>query len=131
MGDGIRNPFEIPSGPAGQPVLAERYLSDMGPPTDAPLAQRELRYRTYRSDNWKLAETSDGRRRLYFLEDDPSEERDPAAERPEQLQRLTEELRQWEQRLGLPALDAAVGEVPAAEVDPAVQERLRQLGYVE
>ena len=126
----------LDGGTAGDPVLAERFVShgadrDPGDPTTMPLARRGQRYRTYRAENWKLVEVSDGTRLLFDLAGDPHERDDLSTRRPDQLARMTQALAEWRVRLGLPPLDAEVSEAAVPEVDAAVRERLEALGYAD
>jgi arylsulfatase A-like enzyme len=66
------------------------------------------------------------RRRLFNLEHDPEERRDLAAQEPERVSQLEEAADAWrlledQRRLG----------AEAVQIDPLLQEQLRQLGYVE
>lgn len=98
---------------------------------DDPEMQPDLRYRALRDGALKLVETSRGGHLLFDLASDPDERRDLAAERPEEVARLAAALEQVRARLALPKLDADLAAGPAAELDPATRERLRQLGYAE
>lgn len=63
---------------------------------------------------------------LYDLESDPEESVDVAAENPEVVEGLMGEYRSWRNREAQAAFGGA-----ETEVDPAMQEQLRRLGYVE
>lgn len=116
--------------PGGQPVIAERHVTELGQADGDPLSNPDWRYRVYRSGPLKLVLSTGRGPQLYDLQADPHEERDLSAADAPTLARLQDELRAWEAALGLPALDAAV-EAAAPTVDPAAQERLRALGYLE
>ena len=116
------------------PVLSERMKPIMlgGEGEDlGPLMRGSRRYRSYRSGDWKLVETSEGEAYLFDLASAEGESRDLAASQPEQLAVLQAGLASVRLELGLPALDALeVGEA-APDLDEATRERLRQLGYLE
>jgi arylsulfatase A-like enzyme len=124
-------PLLVGGGSADGVFLAE--ILDMGSPRP-DLGDAQMRgsghLRALRDGRFKLVESAAGERFLYDLEADPSESRNLAAERPEQVAALAARLEAERVRLGLPALDR-VGSGAAAEVDEATKERLRQLGYVE
>jgi arylsulfatase A-like enzyme len=89
--------------------------------------------RAYRSGNWKLVETNRGGPFLFDLARDPTEARNLAPERPQEVQRLSRELEAARARLGLPKL-AEIGvrmAAPAPDLDAATQQRLRDLGYLQ
>jgi arylsulfatase A-like enzyme len=119
----------------GGPVLSERHkASEMAAPGvgyDDPQMQPDLRYRAYRDGRWKLVETSGEAIFLFDVEADPEESRNLAGERPDQVARLRSRLESLRAEVGLPAIgaDAAPGAGP--ELDPATEERLRELGYLE
>jgi arylsulfatase A-like enzyme len=120
------------SGAGAGPVLSELVSMDEPGGRDDPQMRAGVHLRALRDGRWKLVATSDGRRLLYDLETDPGETRDLAAEQPEQLAALDARLEAVRAALGLPPLDQAGGAGgPAPELDPATQERLRELGYVE
>jgi arylsulfatase A-like enzyme len=120
-----------PGAPA-DPILAELVAFEDRDGRDDPQMQAGIHLRALRDGRWKLVARSDGRRLLYDLEADPTETRDLAAERPDQLAALDARLDAARAQLGLSPLAqvGAAGE-PAPELDAATQERLRQLGYVE
>lgn len=125
-------------GVGGEPVLAERFaMRDVPPrPDAAPLARRDTRYRIYRRDTMKLAMTPDGGF-LFDLAKDPGETGDVAVVDDGSAApvgpNLHEELKTWVSALGLPALDADLPGVRlrATPIDPAAEQRLRALGYLE
>jgi arylsulfatase A-like enzyme len=125
-------------GVGGEPVLAERFAMPDTPPNPnaAPLARRDTRYRVYRRDTMKLAMTPDGEF-LFDLAKDPGETGDVAGVDDGSAApvgpNLHEELRTWVSALGLPALDADQPGVRlrATPIDPAAEQRLRSLGYLE
>jgi choline-sulfatase len=100
---------------APRPVFAEGFAFD-------------ARLQAVIDGEWKaIRDLGSGRVALYDLGEDPGEASDVAAARPGDVARLT----------GL--LDAALGAAPAAQnpmplpqqVEPATEERLRALGYVD
>ncbi len=117
--------------PAGQPVIAERFADAPHQGATGPLLMRDRRYRVYRSGSKKLVLTSRDERLLFDLARDPGELQDLAGRDATERTRLERELEDWSRALGLPAIDAAMEEGAAPEVDPAARERLRALGYVE
>jgi len=74
----------------------------------------------------KLIEGSDGRRELYDLTEDPGEERDLAASRPERAAELADALARFRERLRARAESAE-----SPEIDAATREELRSLGYIK
>jgi arylsulfatase A-like enzyme len=103
---------------------AERDMGD-------PLMYGNRRYRAFRSEGWKLVETSESEAFLFDLRSPAGETRDVAQSQPRQLASLQAALASARADLGLPSLDAVeVGEA-APELDEATRERLRQLGYLE
>jgi arylsulfatase A-like enzyme len=117
--------------PAGAPVIVERYVSRPDDRPAPPLLHRDRRYRVYRTGTDKLVRTSAGDTFLFDLAADPGETTDRAATDPETVARLGAELDDWTASLGLPPLDAPIDFEVAPAIDPAAQERLRALGYVE
>jgi arylsulfatase A-like enzyme len=88
--------------------------------------------RAYRSGSWKLVEANRGGPFLFDLERDPTEARNLAAERPEEVKRLAAELEAARVRLGLPRLaEINRAGAPAPQLDAATQQRLRELGYLK
>lgn len=83
-----------------------------------------------RRDGWKLVYTPwhiAHEFKLYFLPEDPREERDLACANPSVLAELQEELRCW-----IEDRECESSFVPEGfGVDMQVEERLRQLGYIE
>jgi arylsulfatase A-like enzyme len=119
--------------PAPGPALAEQYAAMLGSdvPSDGdPLLRHDRRFRAYRAGTDKLIVDSTGRAWFFDLAVDPAERQDLAPLYPDRVNRLRGELDAWVGALGLPALDAAVT-AKAPPIDPAAQERLRALGYVE
>lgn len=119
--------------PAPGPALAEQYASMLGsdaPDGGDPLLRHDRRYRAYRAGTEKLVVDSAGGVWLFDLVVDPGERQDLAPRHPDRVKRLRGELDAWVGALGLPARDAAVT-ATAPPIDPAAQERLRALGYVE
>ncbi len=87
--------------------------------------------RAYRAGPWKLVQATMGGPYLYDLARDPTEARDLAAERPEQVAKLAVELEAVRVRLGLPKLNEARAGAAAPALDEATQQRLRELGYLK
>ena len=79
----------------------------------------------------KLIEASDGTDYLFDLEADPGETRDLASSDRAEVARLKGELNRWRAAVAVPGIDAPLADVAAPAIDPAAEERLRQLGYVE
>lgn len=81
-----------PEGKLNRPILAWHYPHYY--PTTTPVS-------AVRSGNWKLLEYhEDMRVELYDLANDPSEEHDLAAERPERAEELRERLHDWRAEVG-------------------------------
>lgn len=124
----------------GQPVLAERYEEEMlsarfAPGTAngvGPLVNPRGRYRVFRTGPWKLVQHSEDGSFLYNLDEDPLESKDLAKERPEVLEKVTNDLNLFKGMLGLPDLDAPVDApkgIPA--LDEGTKAQLQALGYIE
>jgi arylsulfatase A-like enzyme len=122
----------ISGGPPGGPALSERFATESVSSTavDA-LSRTDIRFRSYRVGSMKLIEASDGTSHLFDLVADPGETRDLATSEPAELARLKGELNRWRAAVAVPGIDAPLADVAAPPIDPAAQERLRQLGYVE
>jgi hypothetical protein len=125
-------------GHGGQPVLVERFaMREATPiPGAAPLAKRDIRYRVYRRGDMKLAVTSSGETLVFDLARDPGETGnapaiddggEPAAGASGPL---VSELDTWVAALGLTPLDQGIESRPVP-LDPAAEQRLRALGYVQ
>ncbi len=83
--------------------------------------------RSVRDGRWKLLRhNSDGRKQLFDLAADPSEQHDRASESPDIVRRLDALLTSREQSVPPPPSDAGTEVVH----DPAVSERMRALGYL-
>jgi arylsulfatase A-like enzyme len=115
----------------GSPASSRRLLVTEG-------VMNRPSHRAVRGERWTLLYEPEGRRdglqdrsawSLYDVQDDPALRRDRLAGRPDaEATRVLAHLRQ--------GLRDAVAEMPAPErrtapVDPALAERLRELGYVE
>lgn len=126
-------------GVGGAPVLVERFAQRDAPPrpSAAPLARSDTRYRVFRRDELKLAMTGEGETFVFDLAGDPGETRDLTVvddgESASAIRSLKEELQTWVAALGLPPLDSDLPEsrLRTTPIDPAAEERLRTLGYVE
>ncbi len=117
------------------PLFAEQYKDPGDLVTPAfkprnPFDRLGVRYRSLEEDGWKLIVDSEGFSWLFRPEEDPPESRDLGADHPEVVERLTAKLSALVEIYGLGPLDAETT-VPADEIDldPAVRERLRALGY--
>ena len=122
----------ISGGPPGGPVLSERFSQDTVASTSShPLAREDLRFRSYRSGTLKLIEASDGSNYVFDLAADPGETRNLADTDPGEVARLKGELKRYRAAVALPEIGAPVADVAAPPIDPAAEERLRALGYVE
>jgi len=80
-----------------------------------------------RTPRFKLIEGAGGHRMLFDLERDPRERRNTAAERPELTAGLAAELEAW--RTARPTLDEEASS--RTELDPATEEQLKALGYLD
>jgi len=88
-----------------------------------------LEMKSVQDDRFKLIlRYEDGEVELYDLAEDPGEQRNLAASRPEETARLRAELDRWIERAG-PLLPEDGG-APAADLDDHDLERLRALGYI-
>lgn len=82
---------------ARQAVFSEDYAHDIA---DVQAPTRSLEHRVIWSEEWKLilpdsANVPEGKAELYAIFEDPHEEYDLAADYPEVVARLTNELKQW------------------------------------
>jgi len=100
---------------------------------DLPWADQRIfaQYRdaiySVRSPRFKLIEVAGGQRMLFDLERDPRERRNLAAEEPDLTASLAAELDAW--RRARPSLtDSASSHT---ELDPATEEQLKALGYLD
>ena len=123
---------------AGQPVISEHFEESMlltrygDEVVDAmdPMLTPRGRHRVFRSDHYKLVQTT-ARGTLFFdLVADPGEDHDLGEDHPE-AQRLVSELEVVGRAIGLPALDGELGGGEVPELDAAAEEQLRALGYIE
>ena len=122
----------VTGGPPGGPALSERFAAQAVSTTEEdPLSRADVRFRSYRAGSMKLIEASDGTDYLFDLEADPGETRDLASSDRAEVARLKGELNRWRAAVAVPGIDAPLADVAAPAIDPAAQERLRQLGYVE
>jgi arylsulfatase A-like enzyme len=123
-------------GGAEAPILSEMISKLTADPNDAATDPQMLagqHLRAYRSGSWKLVESNLGGPFLFDLARDPTEARNLATERPEELKRLAGELEAARVRLGLPKLSeiSRLTSAPAPELDAETQQRLRDLGYLQ
>jgi arylsulfatase A-like enzyme len=124
----------IEGAPGGGPSIAERFAErGFGPKgvTADPLMAMDRRFRTYRSGDFKLLESSRGGVMLFDLKDDPGETVDRARKRPRARKQAEAELLDWRSLLGLPDIHGPLRRRPVPRLDPEAHERLRELGYVE
>jgi arylsulfatase A-like enzyme len=119
--------------PGGGPAISERHKAPLRGDTEGgdPLVGTDQRFRSYREGNWKLIETSKGGRHLFDLVSDPSESINLAEAAPGDLQRLRSELDDWRSLFALPSIDGVVEHGAVPDLDPAAEQRLRELGYIE
>ena len=80
--------------------------------------------RAIRTEDWKFIRGSDGSTELYDLDADPTEGRNLAADRPEQVEALSERLDDW-----LDSFEAADSEEDVS-LDPERKAQLEELGYL-
>lgn len=128
----------------GLPLIAERFEEEMLASRFAPgtanghgeQVNPRGRYQVYRSGDWKLVRHwEDGHTKvhLFDLANDPTEDHDVAASRPDVLAPLEREFDDERAELGLPAIDAKV-EIPKidpASLAPDERAALIELGYIE
>ncbi|MGH7823441.1 MAG: sulfatase family protein, partial [Candidatus Binatia bacterium] len=111
-----------------RPAVAEWYSSnDPGfrEPRFHGRFDRDLR--VLRLASHELFEDERGNLELYHLVDDPEEENDLAARRPEVTAELQELLRRWVENHP----PAVVRESAAPEIDEEQREKIRALGYMQ
>ncbi|MCP4656288.1 MAG: sulfatase-like hydrolase/transferase [bacterium] len=119
--------LEVPVGLEGTGLLAA--MTGEAPPPREPVFTELDRFHTWqaiRDGSWKLISGHRGRRLLYNLAEDPSEERNRVRDRTVDKQRLEAELAAW-------AADHPVFAAPTANVqlDDDQLDQLRALGYIE
>ena len=116
--------IEIPAAMEGRNILETESADWSGQRIFAQYRDETYSVRTPR---FKLIRSRGGRLLLFNLEADPSERRDLSAQRPEFAAELNAELEAW--RLARPRIggDGA----STTELDPATEERLRALGYLD
>jgi len=90
-------------------------------------AQYGTRNYSVRTPRFKLIRNHKNQRWLFDLQQDPSERRNLASAQPELTAELEAELEAWRQ--ARPRLEEAAA--ASTEIDPATEERLRTLGYIE
>jgi len=113
-----------------QPVMEGRNV--LAPSTTPWLDQRIFaQYRdaiySVRTPRWKLIQGAGGHRMLFDLVRDPRERRNLATGRPELTAELAAELEAW--RTARPRLSEEG--LSTTDLDPATEERLRTLGYID
>jgi hypothetical protein len=91
----------------------------------------DRRYRTYRSGDLKLFESTRGHARLFDLADDPGETLDLSVKQARAREQVEAELWDWRSLLGLPELRGPLQRRSIPELDPGARQRLRELGYIE
>jgi arylsulfatase A-like enzyme len=116
---------------ARHPAVAEQFQRPATAASGDPLLRGGTRFRAYRTGTLKLFETVPGGVHLFDLAEDPAEARDLAADRQADVARLAAELDTWRAALAMPPLDAPVARGATPAVDPAAEERLKALGYVQ
>ncbi|MCB0110711.1 MAG: sulfatase [Caldilineaceae bacterium] len=104
-------------------ALLARY--DLQPADLQPFSRG---FRSLRTDERKLIESSDGTIELYDLDDDPGELVNLAASEPAALAALQQQLRAWEAAHGALEMSALQ---PTLQVDDALRARLQALGYLD
>ncbi len=102
-----------------------RRLSRVVPGFDTTPFNRYLRALRQRGPGYKLIWGSDGRHELYNLAHDPAETENLAQREPETRQLLQAQLDHW-----LASIEAAAWGQLEPELDEAMVERLRDLGYL-
>lgn len=120
--------------PADRPVLGEYYYPKQfiayfpEEERNGPVLQPYLRLiRSLRVGSHKLIWGSDGRHELYDVQADPAETQDLAAAEPALVRELERKLEILLQEHEATHAGAAA---PGGEIDPAVEQSLRDLGYV-
>ena len=125
----------------GKPVIAERFEEHMlsarfeeGTANgDGPMVNPRGRFRTFRTGSYKLVQhTTDGLA-LFNLEADPDELKNIVDQDKYTTQGLVDELAEWQNKLGLPDLDAPIDAEKKMPEDLSEEEleALRALGYIE
>lgn len=110
------------------PLLAGEAFDDDRPALFATGVKWQPHTFAARTDAKKLIRNGEsGRRQLFDVGEDPGERHDTSASAPKVL---TDMERQLDAYLEEAARHPGIGEA-TAEIDPEVQERLRQLGYLE
>ena len=123
------------------PMLAKRLSLSMPPDTVAPLPEQldafaeiypsqvsasDHDWRMLLSGNYKLLSSSDGKRMLFNLADDPEELNDLASSQPDRLSAMSSVLERFLAQLPEARMDGA-----RAEVDEETRRALESLGYLE
>ena len=116
--------LDAPPAMEGRDVLAPRTVSWS---EQRLFAQYRDTLYSIRTPHHKLIRNRSGRLLLFDLVDDPRERRNLATTHPELASGLAAELEAW--RLERPRLGE--GAVSSTEIDPATEERLQILGYLD
>ena len=130
------------SSPAqGLSVLEDRrraMVSEWYSASDRMLREKRFQGRfdhdltTIRLDRFRLHQFADGKTELYDLESDPRELRDLAAEHPEQVGQLQEELDRWREAHPLtPGKKVGQDNAKKPELTDFELEQIKALGYAE
>jgi arylsulfatase A-like enzyme len=120
---------------ARSPLLAEshRDAGNMAAKGFQPRSEFDrlgVRYRAIEEDGFKLVIDSTGLRWLFRPQADPSETTNLASQYPEVVADLEAKLAFLVDSYRLGPIDGEATDSPDVELDPAVEERLRALGYL-
>jgi arylsulfatase A-like enzyme len=123
---GAPNPAAPPAGEPPAPAETGYAFSMVWLPDANPRWGKQFQIVSLRTARWKLIhDVTRGRYQLFDVVADPLEKNDLAGKPSEDLGQLQEVLDAW-----LAGQKASAGNVPTLEVDEALRERLRQLGYI-
>jgi arylsulfatase A-like enzyme len=116
----------FPAAPGNHPVLAENYYTRMADLIHEVWGHRFKRVRTAIFDPpFKFIHSSDGRHELYDLEEDPKEQDNLAARKPEVAERLLAEIEAYKASASVAAPTKANSALSPEEI-----ETLKSLGYL-